>query len=212
MGAALAAARAADRGDGPAAVTDASRPDPAVDARLVERAREGDRDAFERLVRRHLRAAHRVAAARTASEHDADDVCQDAFLRALERIEECRRPERFRAWLLAIVRNRAADLTERRARRRHEDFGDLEGPDAGRVASDPEPGGELREELTSALEGLPERQRQVILLHDYEGWSHREVAEELGIAAGTSRYHLHRARQRLRSELSETGHAHGRQR
>ena len=191
-------------------MSDGDRPDPAEDARLVARAREGDRDAFERLVRRHLRAAHRVALSRTGDPHDADDVCQDAFVRALERLEDCREPESFRGWLLAIVRNRATDLTRGYARSRQEPLEELGPAEIGRAAS--EPAGEERvgEPLAAAIDALPERQRRVVLMHDYEGWSHREVAEELDIAVGTSRYHLHEARKRLRASLDGTGYAEGR--
>lgn len=174
------------------------------------RAREGDRDAFERLVRRHLRAAHRVALARTGDPHDADDVCQDAFVRALERLEDCREPESFRAWLLAIVRNRATDVTRRNARSPGEPFHELDPAEAGRVASEPAGEESVGEPLAAAIDELPERQRRVVLMHDYEGWSHREVAEELDIAVGTSRYHLHEARKRLRASLAGKGYSKGR--
>lgn len=191
-------------------MSDEDRPDPSEDARLVVRAREGDRDAFERLVRRHLRAAHRVALSRTGDPHDADDVCQDAFLRALERLEDCREPENFRAWLLAIVRNRATDLARGPARRRQEPLDELGPAEIGRVAAEPAGERGVGESLAAAIHDLPERQRRVVLMHDYEGWSHREVAEELEIAVGTSRYHLHEARKRLRASLAETGYAEGR--
>lgn len=172
----------------------------------MARAREGDRDAFERLVRRHLRVAHRVALSRTDDPHDADDVCQDAFLRALEKLEDCRDPERFRGWLLSIVRNRAADLT-RRTGRSGEPLEELSPAEAGRLASEPTGEGGVSEALATAIDELPERQRRVVLMHDYEGWTHREVAERLDIAAGTSRYHLHEARKRLRASLAEKGYS-----
>lgn len=175
----------------------------------MARAREGDRDAFERLVRRHLRAAHRLALARTGDPHDADDVCQEAFVRALERLEDCREPEKFRSWLLAIVRNRATDLTRASDRSRQEPLDELGPSEIGRVASEPA-SEEVGAPLAAAIDDLPERQRRVVLMHDYEGWSHREVAEELDIAVGTSRYHLHEARKRLRASLAEKGYSKGR--
>ena len=174
------------------------------------RAREGDRDAFERLVRRHLRAAHRVALSRTGDPHDADDVCQDAFVRALERLDDCREPESFRAWLLAIVRNRATDLVRGVDRSRREPLDELDPAEIGRVASEPAGEETVAEPLAAAIDDLPERQRRVVLMHDYEGWSHREVADELDIAVGTSRYHLHEARKRLRASLAGTGYTEGR--
>lgn len=167
------------------------------DAVLVRRAREGDALAFEGLVRRHLRVAHAVALSLTVAPQDAEDVCQDAFITALERLEDCRDPERFRSWFLAIVRNRAHNVRRYEARRR----GAPLDPDA--PSSGPGPAGEaersrLRQDLTEALGEIPELQRQVVLLHDLEGWSHREVGEELGITEGSSRVYLHKARKALR--------------
>ena len=80
---------------------------------LVRRARLGDGAAFERLVRLHLRAAYSVAYAVTNDPNDAEDVTQDAFIAALERLEECKDPDRFSGWLLRIVRNRVIDLRRR---------------------------------------------------------------------------------------------------
>jgi RNA polymerase sigma-70 factor, ECF subfamily len=76
------------------------------DAALVERAREGDGAAFEVLVRRYMRPAYAIALGVVKEPADAEDVCQDAFVRALERLDDCE-PARFGAWLLRIVRNRA---------------------------------------------------------------------------------------------------------
>ena len=78
-----------------------------TDGLLVARVRRGDSRAFDQLVRRHLRTAHAVARATLDNPDDADDVCQDAFIRALQQIDSCRNPERFKAWLMAIVRNTA---------------------------------------------------------------------------------------------------------
>ena len=83
------------------------------DRTLVVRVRTGDPRAFELLVRRHLRIAHAVA--RTTLNGDADevdDVVQESFIVALQKIDECRDPARFRAWLLTIVRNRAHNQRE----------------------------------------------------------------------------------------------------
>jgi RNA polymerase sigma-70 factor (ECF subfamily) len=174
------------------------------DARLVQRARAGDAPAFEELVRRHLRTAHTVALAVLGEPADAEDVCQDAFLAALERLDECRDPERFAAWLMAIVRNRALNLRERRAVRRAEPLERASGV-AGSAAGD-DPGREaersqLRDRLLAALQGLPPAQREVVLLHDLEGWKHREIAELLGTSEGAVRVRLHEARRKLRDRL-----------
>src|SRR5688572_10512062 len=82
------------------------------DAALVARARLGDAAAFEALVRRHFRAAFLVALARVGERAEAEDVCQEALVRAWERIHECRDPNRFGAWLVRIARNAALNRRE----------------------------------------------------------------------------------------------------
>lgn len=178
-----------------------------TDAALVTRARSGDRDAFERLVRRHLRVAHAVALRASANRADADDVVQDAFLRALERLDDCRRPERFRSWLLTIVRNRAHNVREREAVRAADPLDELR-PVAGHEdTSHRVEAGEFRAELDSALGTLTELQRSVFTAHDMEGLDHAEVAERLGISRSSSRFNLHVARKALRERLPSTLHA-----
>ena len=171
------------------------------DAALVGRARRGDADAFAVLVRRHLPAGYAVALALTGEPADAEDVCQDAFVSALECLEDCRSPDRFRSWLLEIVRNRARDLLRARSVRRTLP---LEAAATRAAGDDPlreSERAELRRRLTEALGALPEVRRLVLLLHDLEGWRHREIATELGLSEGTVRSHLYHARRQLRKRL-----------
>lgn len=172
------------------------------DAALVARARGGDGGAFETLVRRHLRSAYAVALAQLGEEADAQDAVQEAFVTALERIEECRRPEQFGSWLMSIVRNRARDHRRHRAVR---DVLPLEA--AGEVANRASPlhdaeNAELRRDLLGAMDTLTDLQREVILLYDFEGWSHREIGGRLGISDGSARVHLFNARRALRERLT----------
>jgi RNA polymerase sigma-70 factor, ECF subfamily len=172
------------------------------DAVLVGRVREGDALAFDTLVRRHLRSAYAVALARLGEPADAEDVCQDAFVAALQRIEECRQPDRFGAWLISIVRNRAHDHARARAVRSAAPLDDAEfasgAPGPQRLAER----AELTADLLAALSALPELQREVLMLFDLEGWSHREIAERLGISEGSARVHLHHGRKALRERLT----------
>lgn len=168
------------------------------DAVLVGRALEGDARAFETLVRRYGRAAFGVAVAVVKEPADAEDVVQDAFIRALERLEDCRDPSKFGAWFLRIVRNRAHSV------RRYLGVREAAPLDAVPTASD-RPGphreaerSELRADLLAALSELKEVQRQVVLLHDMEGWKHREIGELLDLPEGTVRAHLFHARRALR--------------
>jgi RNA polymerase sigma-70 factor, ECF subfamily len=171
--------------------------DTAGDAVLVDLAREGDGAAFELLVRRYTRPAYAIALAVVKEPADAEDVCQDAFIRALERLEDCE-PERFGAWVLRIVRNRAHSV------RRYLGVRDASPLDTLSLASTrPGPSREtersqLRSDLRDALAELKEVQRQIVLLHDLEGWKHREIGELLDMPVGTVRAHLFHARRALR--------------
>ena len=168
------------------------------DAALVGRARGGDGRAFEALVRRYTRPAFAVAVAIVKEPADAEDVVQDAFMRALERLEDCRDPSKFSAWFLRIVRNRAHSV------RRYLGVRDAAPLDSIVPRSErPGPGldaerSELRADLLEALRDLKEVQREVVLLHDMEGWKHREIGELLDLPEGTVRAHLFHARRALR--------------
>lgn len=171
------------------------------DARLVALARAGDTDAFEALVRRHLRAAYAVALSVLGDVADAEDVCQDAFLVALERLEDCRRPERFAAWLLQIVRNRARNAIRYAGVRQALPLEAIHGVAGGQSPDREAIRARVRDRLLDALQELPEIQRQVLMLHDLEGWRHREIAEALEIPEGTARAHLSQARRAMRRLL-----------
>ena len=173
------------------------------DAALVARARGGDGGAFETLVRRHLRSAYAVALAQLGEEADAQDAVQDAFVTALQRIEECRKPDQFGGWLLSIVRNRARDS------RRYRTLRDALPLDAAHEAADrADPShdaenAQLRRDLLGAMDTLTEVQREVVLLYDVQGWSHKEIGARLGISDGSARVHLFNARRVLRERLTD---------
>ena len=172
----------------------------ASDARLVRKACRGDAVAFEGLVRRHYRAAYSVALAILGSAMDAEDVCQDAFIKALERLDDCRNPGKFAAWLMQIVRNRARNYIDYRRVRQTVDLDEVAASGGAKTDRRVEQV-ELRETLQEALAELTEMQRQVVLLHDLEGWKHREIAESLDVSEVASRQHLLNARRRLRELL-----------
>lgn len=169
---------------------------------LVERARRGDAAAFDALVRRHLRPAYAVAMSVVMEPADAEDVCQDAFITALERLDSCQ-PERFAGWLLTIVRNRAISWQRRRKVRRAEPLDWARGVKGGPDPSQDYDRMALGERLKAAMAPLPARQREVLLLHDLEGWKHREIGEALGMKEGTVRYTLFQARRAVRERLDE---------
>lgn len=175
----------------------------ASDAELVARAKVGDARAFDELTDRYLDAAFAVAHAQLGYAADAEDVCQDAFLTALQRLEQCRDPDRFRVWLLRIVRNRAHNLRRYRSVRSEVGLDDVSPPSAAEDPGDDAARAELRDRINAALKGLPPAQRQVVLLFDLQGWSHGDIAESLGISEGASRAALFKARSALRPQLKD---------
>lgn len=185
--------------------TGATNDEAAEDAALVRLARGGDERAFGALVRKHVRAAQAAALVVLGDAEEAEDAVQDAFVAALKRLEDCRPEEKFRPWLLTIVRNRAIDLRRRQRVRRAESL-DVVGET---VAAPPGLGplrdaerADVRAHLARALATLTDVRREVVLLHDLEGWSHREIGTHLGLAEGTVRAHLFWARRDLRRRLS----------
>ncbi len=170
------------------------------DGDLVRSARRGDEGAFGLLVQKYRRAAYAVAYSVTGSREDAEDAAQESFLVALERLEECRSPERFAGWLMTIVRNRSKNLVRRESLRETDPVpmsASTRTPTPDREAER----SELQAVLREALNGLSEVQREIVLLHDLEGWKHREIADRLGLPSGTVRSHLHFARRALRDVL-----------
>jgi len=165
-------------------------------AELVARAKRGETAAFDQLVRQHLRAAYVVALAVLGRPADADDTAQEAFVAALERLEDCREPARFSGWLIQIVRNRALHALEKRKLR----------DSAGELTDVAVPGHSgdvvLRARLLAALAMLSPIQREIVLLHDLDGWTHAELADALAISEVNCRQHLFTARRALRAELA----------
>jgi RNA polymerase sigma-70 factor (ECF subfamily) len=172
-----------------------------TDAELVAAVRRGSREAAGRLAERYLRACRAVALSITGEVAGAEDICQDAFVYAIERIDDCRHPERFGAWLLQIVRNRSRNQVRDRKARQAMPLDMLEAPSASSSPARDAERGELRDRLLGALAELPQDRREVVLLHDLEGWTHREIAERMELPPGTVRSHLHHARKKLRELL-----------
>jgi RNA polymerase sigma-70 factor (ECF subfamily) len=169
-------------------------PQEQTDAELVRRTTRGDLSAFEQLVDRHRPVVVRVASRIVGSE-DAEDVSQDALLRAFHRLDHFRGDAPFRAWLLRITHNAALDHL---ARRRPEPV-DPQAFDASESSASrpPAEGLELRERierLERKLRGLSAQHRAVLVLRDVEGMSYEEIADITDSPLGTVKGRLHRAR------------------
>ena len=184
---------------------------------LVQRAQGGEIAAFNTLVIRHQNAAYSLAFRFLRTREAAEDVTQEAFVRAWRAIDTFR-GDRFRSWLLRIVANAARDELRRRKRRPQRSLDETwDDPDIASI--DPvEPGlgpqeraeqTELRGVLERALAELPEEWRMVVLLSDVHGMSYEEIADAVDAPLGTVKSRLSRARARLRQLLIESGELPG---
>jgi RNA polymerase sigma-70 factor (ECF subfamily) len=174
------------------------------DRDLAARCRRGEVVAFEELYRRHSGRLYTVACRITGSAADAEDLLQDVFLQAFRRIDSYRGEAALGTWLYRMAVNACLDHLRSRGGRERKvtDFiEDVEGLEP--VASPSwRPDRALdRIDLESAISRLPPSYRAAFVLHDVEGHEHHEVADMLGIAEGTSKSLLHKARLRLRAFL-----------
>lgn len=173
-------------------------PAPRDDAALVRRSLDGDVSAFEELYRGHVGRVHGAILRLVGMDRGrAEELTQDAFVRAWQKLSSFRHESAFSTWLYRLGVNTA--LMDLRSRRdaKETDVEDLELAAGGDV---PFCAGE-RGDLERAVSGLPPRARAVLVLHDVEGWKHEEIATELGMAVGSSKAQLHRARGLLRNAL-----------
>jgi len=179
-----------------------------TDRELVRRVRRGDHRAFDELVRRYLRPALAVAWEFTDSIDDAEDVVQDAFLRALRGLNGYDDTRPFRPWFFQIVRNVGRNAAAWRDRWRSEPLAEtLPAPESSPLSEIER--WEVRQRIEEGAELLSPMQLSCFRLCDVEGFGAGEVAEMLGLSESTVRVHLFRARHALREILrplrEETG-------
>ncbi len=165
----------------------------------VRLAASGDRHAFERLYRDNLNRVYAVCVRMCGDRTRAEELAQDAFVRAWERLPQFRGESAFSTWLHRLTVNVVleAQRSERRNRARTESDEVLdEAPPIMRREHHAE-----KMDLAVAIAALPPGARAVFALHDVEGYKHEEIAEMLDITAGGSKAQLHRARRLLREAL-----------
>lgn len=171
------------------------------DADVVEAelAASGDGHAFERLYRTHLSRIHSLVR-RMLNDEDADEVTQDVFVRAWQKLATYRGEAAFGTWLhrlaVNVILGRRQLLGQRRDRFLPDDA-------ALATVAGTRPAPELSLDFETAIARLPDGARQVFVLHDVEGYRHEEIAGLLGLAVGTSKSQLHRARMALRRHLGQ---------
>jgi len=189
-----------------AAAAEAEATPRATDQELAAQAGAGDVRAFEELYRRHNRRIYSLCLRMTQNVAEAEDITQEVFINLYRKIGMFRGESQFTTWLHRLAVNRVLMHFRKSKNRRDAVTEDGTTPEPAFEA----PGGPARTPLLDrlaldrALARLPPGYRAVFVLHDIEGYEHEEVARICGIAAGTSKSQLHKARARLRRLLGET--------
>jgi RNA polymerase sigma-70 factor, ECF subfamily len=178
--------------------------EPAPDAdesSLVARAQRGDSAAFDALVRRHLPGALVAAERLLGDRSDAEDLVQDAFLRAMDRLPLLDPNRPFGPWFFTLLRN--LGINQLRARKvRHTEPEPLDAASTDPLPDEAVVNNEVRTRFDAALAALTPRQREIVMLFEVEGWKGVEIAEHLGLTPENVRWHLHQAKKSLRVALA----------
>jgi RNA polymerase sigma-70 factor (ECF subfamily) len=178
-----------------------SHDDVADEETWIRRAKRADAQAFESLYRLHVDRVYGLCLRMTGNVSEAEDCTQEAFILAWNKLAKFRGDSAFSTWLHRISVNAVLGRI-RKSKREHDRIQAVADTDGIRVATDDT--GELRD-LTDAVDRLPEGARHVFVLHAVYGYTHEEAAGMLGIAAGTSKAQMHRARKLLAQQLKEQG-------
>ncbi len=169
------------------------------EARLVGRAAEGDTGAYEALYRANVGRVHALCLRMARDRAQAEELTQDVFVRVWQRLGSFRGDSAFSTWLHRVAVNVVIESLRAQGRWRERFTSE---PDPGSLDTNrPQPAAGTKLDLERLVAALPARARLVFVLHNVEGYKHREIAALTGIAVGTSKAHLHRARQQLRKEL-----------
>jgi RNA polymerase sigma-70 factor (ECF subfamily) len=180
------------------------------DLPLVERWRSGDAGAFEALVRLHQRRVFRLLLRMLGSREEAEDVSQETFLNLHRHGQRFRSEARFSTFVYRVAVNAALNRRRSlgRSRARHEGLAALQAagdelPAGPRGPEDSAAGREVQDRVQAALRKLPESLRAALVLYDIEGLPYGEISHVLGVAEGTVKSRIHRARRALRDELRD---------
>jgi RNA polymerase sigma-70 factor, ECF subfamily len=169
---------------------------------LVARVQAGETEASDALVARYVRRARSIAYRLMQNPEDADDLVQDAFLRALQRIDGFDPSRAFGPWFFRLLVNTGMD-TLRRLKVRSTEAEPTEAPDHAPRPDQEVERSEIRSRFEEALAELPPRQRLVVWAHEVDGMDTREIAGTTGSSQATVRWHLHAGSKALRTALAD---------
>jgi len=202
--------KASKQPDEPSSDSAATQPD---EITLVRRARQGDLGAYDDLVRRYQERIYATVYHMTSNHEDANDLAQEAFIKAFHALKSFKGGSSFYTWVYRIAVNKAINFLKQRKNKIQLSLDDLDvnaehDPDLVALISDKTPRretglAELQEKLNAAMQKLSEPHRLVVTLHDVQGLSHEEIAQIMECNIGTVRSRLFYARQQLQAYLSD---------
>jgi len=197
----------------PAELTDPEPAVPMAEMDLVRRAQSGDLEAYDELIKRYQERIYATIYHMTSNHEDANDLAQDAFIKAFQALKSFKGGSSFYTWLYRIAVNKTINFLKQRKNRLHMSLNDLDfnaenNPDLVALISDKTPRRdaglkELSEKLNEALLKLSEQHRLVMVLHDVQGQSHEEIAEIMDCTIVTVRSRLFYARQQMQAWLTD---------
>ena len=177
--------------------------DDPLEARVIARVQDGDAEAYDTLVSKYLPRVVAIAWGVVRNAHDAEDLAQEAFVRAYQNIGRFRTAEPFGPWIGRIVTNLALDVLKHRRKFRHEELAGTEPATRRDDADVMAASNDIGARIDAAIEELPEMQRLVARLHLVEEMEHAEIAAITGLSDGTVRSHLSHARAKLKEKLAD---------
>lgn len=180
-----------------------STPIDALEARAIAAVKDGDASAYSYLVTKYMRRVVSIAWSISRNADDAEDLAQEAFVKAYQTIGRFKSEQPFGPWIYRIVTNLALDLVKHRQRYRHEELTGAEQAARRDRADLPAAAGELARRIDAAIEALPEMQRIVARLYLVEQFNHAEISAMTGLSEGTIRSHLSLGRSKLKEALAD---------
>jgi RNA polymerase sigma factor (sigma-70 family) len=193
--------------------TELESPEPEHESELVRRARKGDLQAYDNLVKRYQERIYATVYHMTSNHEDANDLAQDSFIKAFQALKSFKGGSTFYTWLYRIAVNKTINFLKQRKNRTHMSLNDIDfnaehDTDLIALISEKTPRreaglNELQIKLNEALLKLSEPHRLVVVLHDVQGQSHEEIAELMDCNIGTVRSRLFYARQQMQAELAD---------